>query len=409
MPLILVLLLLGLGTIGEAAANFNDLNRYAAEVLREDGKLQKRLSELLIEKLALDWGNTQELARESIQTLAESKYTIEFPADKSCNPWPELLETAKYRNQLEAQIDQVADFLSDYHHRNLGRNISFFKIRHVNLRTASRYLRHKSIELDRFKSELTLHVGPVRAWLVGNGPLTKDNLHPLSAKEIKEKWNNGEMWAEDSLAKEIVDKARNPIRGYWPLLNPIGDVRVALREALKQEGLKLVEKIRGWLRQDDLQLQQGLLAVAEGLKNREAASKILKNKSNAALFDIGQKWVDKLNDPKVLEDMANAAIMACVKKQMVKQRETQTNRTQVGLVNVENFHNIDVDFAVGDTKDFQEYVVVPENIEINVTQYGIVNVSTTDRVSVSAALSALTSAGALEKASLASVIKSLNQ
>ncbi len=78
-------------------------------------------------------------------------------------------------------------------------------------------------------------------------------------------------------------------------------------------------------------------------------------------------------------------------------------------MNVENFHAIDVDFTTGDAKEFQEHVVVPESIDIKVTQVGIVNVSTTDRVSVYVALSAISSAESFEKAALASVLKSFSE
>ena len=151
------------------------------------------------------------------------------------------------------------------------------------------------------------------------------------------------------------------------------------------------------------------MAAAAGLRDGESISNSLKKKSNAELYSIGEKWVEKLSHPKTVEDMASAAVAGCLKRQVERQREAKIERTQVGLINIENFHNIDVDLSTGDAKTFQDYVVIPENIEIKVTQYGLINISTTDRISVSVALSALSSAASLEKATLASVLNAIGQ
>lgn len=103
--------------------------------------------------------------------------------------------------------------------------------------------------------------------------------------------------------------------------------------------------------------------------------------------------------------MGVASLSAVLKKRMERQRQLNIDRTQIGFVNVENFHHIDVGFATGEVQDFEEYVTVPDTLDISVTQVGLVNVSTTDRVEVNVALAALSSGSHFDKAVLKSVLK----
>ena len=402
-----------LSTVANSATDFSELNTKAAELLGEAGKAQKELSELLLDKMGTDWGFSEALILSSVKTLAESKYRVEFPDDKACNPWPELLEGAKYREAMEEQAKQAVNFLGDYHARNLGMNRSLFKIRNIQLCTGSHYWNSKRIEFDRFKSALKVSVGPSRLALVGNGSFTKDNVVTLTADEIKTKWTDGEMWEADTYIKNLIDKNKNPVRQYWPFLNPISEIRVALREIFRQDGLKLAQLIRGWLIQDDLSLQTGLITTARKFADGDQVVERLKKLSGTAAMSLGHKWADKLADPKASENMSVATIVGVLKKHVEKQKQAPGNvkieRKQIGIVNVENFHDIDVDFTTGDAKAFQEQIIVPENIDIKVSQVGIVNVSTTDRVSVSVALGALSSGDAFERATLSSILKEFKE
>ncbi len=392
-----------------SAIDFGELNLKSGEALGEKSVAQNDLNRLLIEKMGDDWGFSETLIRSSVKSLVESKYSIEFSSDKSCNPWPELLEEAEYRSTLEEQVNQTAAFLSDYHARNLGNNRSLFKIRHIKLCTAGLPWDSKMMEFDRFKSELRLNIGPTRLRTVGNGSLTRNNLNFLTAKQIKAKWDAGEMWESETYLKDLVDRKKNPVRVFWPFLNPVSEERVFLREAIRRDGLKLADAVRNWIHQDDLSLQKGLLATASKFKDGADLSARIQKLSGLAAFNLGQSWADKLADGKAAEDMATAVLVSVLKKHVEKQKQISIERKQYGLVNVENFHDIDVDFTTGDAQAFQEQVVVPENIEIKVTQVGVVNVSTTDRVSVGVALSAMASGNTFEKAAFAVVLKNLKE
>lgn len=391
--------------VANSATNFNDLNKKATELLAETGQAQKEVSELLQDKMGTDWELSDAVIRQSVKTLAESKYAVEFPDDKACNPWPELLDRAKYRDALEEQVKQTVLFLADYHARNLGVNRCLFKIRKIKLCTAGHHWNAKRIEFDRFKSELKIGVGPSHLALTENGKLTKDNLEPLTADQIKTKWNEGEMWEAETYLKSLIDRNHNPVRQYWPFLNPISEERVALREIFRQDGLKLAQLVRSWLLQDDLSLLTGLITTARKFAEGEKTVERLKKLEGAETISLGEKWADKLASPKAAEDMAVATITSVLKKHVEKQKQAKIDRKQIGVVNVENFHDIDVDLRTGDALAFQEQIVVPENIEIKVSQVGIVNVSTTDRVTVNVALAALSSSDAFEKATLSSVLK----
>lgn len=385
------------------------LNQYGEEILKAQYEPQANVSKLLSEKMETDWQLTADEVKAGVTTLAAARYSIEYPSGADCNPWSEelLKDNKDYRDKLVSQINEAASFLSDYHFRMLGQNHSLFKIRRVVICTTSRHYTSPVMSFDRLKSELTLYTGPKRLALVGPSSLRRDNLHPLSAKEIRAQWDDGEHWRKDISIREIVDSKKNPIRGYWNFLNPVGETRTLLREAIRAAGLKGLGGIRERVATGNLQDWKRLIREKLGRSISEMADKKLEAAPEADVKKLLSKWEEKMASPDATESMAAASLIACIKKRMEKQKEVGIRRTQIGFVNVENFHQIDVSLTTGDVKDFEEFVVVPEKLDIDVTQVGLVNVSTTDQVSVSVALSALGSSETFQKATLASALKAL--
>ena len=404
--LIFLGLLILLPMTSPAASRLEDLESHAALLLGAEGRAQKDLSELLEEKLGLDWRLPAAEVAAATETLETSRYRIRFPLGEDCNPWAEDLAGRKpYADALYRQIDEVVAFLADYHFRMLGRNESLFKIRGVNLCTSAVGWRSPVLGYDRARAELTLWLGPTRLGPFGPGRLRKDNLTPLSAREIRQRWNAGEAWQTDTSIRDIVDKHKNPTRAHWPLLDPIGETRTLLREVTRRVGLESALRLGERLARGG----EALRVLADGLKAAKAPADV-----HAAIAGLGDRadrvaslWKTKLADPRAAEGMSIAAITGCLKRRVERQRALKIERTQIGFVNVENFHHIDVSLSTGDARDFEDYVVVPDSLDIQVTQWGIVNVSTTDRVEVGVALRAVSSPAAFESGTLRSVLGAL--
>lgn len=380
------------------------LGSYATALLKPEFSPQKTADGLLAEKFLTDWHLSEEEAKRAVTSLTDAKYSIQYPAGKDCNPYTEaILKTdIKYRERLLSQIDEVATFLSDYHFRMFGRNESLFKVRRVNICTIPVLHINPTITYDRLKAELTLWVGPKHAPFIPPIPARRNNLHPWTAKEIKDGWDDGDHWKTDISLREIVDSKKNPIRGYWNFINPIGKTRVLLREFIKKSAILGHRSLVELLNARDVVALRKHIASTLG-----APRKSVDEATDETIQNVFSQWAAKLISAESGEKMAAGALISCIKKRMVKQEKIGIKRTQIGFVNVENFHKIDVSLATGDVLDFSEEVVVPETLDIEVTQIGLVNVSTTDKVDVSVALAAMATPEIFQRASLKSVLKAL--
>lgn len=389
--------LLLLGFSAQAAEPLTELNDFAKKALLER---QPKLSEDLETKLVTDLGLPVEQARRAVTTLEEAKYTIEFENEAGCNPWTNdlLAKDREYKARLEEQAESAAEFLKDFHFRMLGRNLSLFKVRKIRICTNGHSQLDPTLTYDRAKFELTLWIGPKQTTNIPVSPLRRNNLHPYTRDQIKQAWDESDAFGKRLFTGEVLDARKNPVRVYWKFLNPVGQVRTALRDGLRSAALLSVKTLKA------LNEEGG----AKGLKDKMlsllgADGSRLDGMDDAALRRLSSSWLEKLEDPKAAEEMAVAALSKSLQA-AIESQNTKIKRKQWGFVNVENFHKIDVTLNTGDIQTYREVVQVPDNLDIDVTQVGFVNVSTTDRVEVSVVLSAMVPARTFEIATLRSLL-----
>jgi len=400
----IAIIFIGIWTTHLLAAEPNtleSLNAFGAQLLGPESEAQQYVDELLEEKFELDWKLSSDNPLDQFSTtLAKERYSIKFP--KKCNPWTEnYLSQTRYRKKLLTQIQNATDFLAEYHYRMLGNNRSLFGIRRIVICTNSRYHKKPLLAFDRLKHELTLRIGPKRLTGLEVAHLRRNNLNPLSSEEMITLWNSGEQWKKDRLIKNIIDRKKNPIRGYWEFINPIGEVRVTLREILRKISLQSYASLKSL--RDIKSIRTHLLRNISQPENLNLVEKA----SGAVIEKAFSEWLTKLAKAGTSEELAAANLIACLNKKAQQQKDADISVTQTGLINVENFHQIDVNFTVGDIKAYQEFVTVPDKLKINVTQRGLVNVSTADDIDVSVVFGGLMSPVNLRKATLSSVLKNL--
>jgi len=376
-----------------------ELNAFAKAQLAPDGDLQASLTEELKTKLITDLGLPADEAKKLQAPLADWMYSVEFPDEAGCNPWTnDLLGRDKtYKERLEAQAVSAAAFLSDFHFRMLGSNISLFKLRKIKVCVGSHDVSAPSIAYDRARFQLTLYIGPKQAPNVPVLPIRRNNLHPYTLDDLKEAWKNGDHFGKKYVVGDFFDARKNPVRVYWNFLNPIGEVRTALRDGIRVAALKSASALRAL---KDSEGAVGLKAKMLALLGDDAA---VGAADAAKILNVTEAWVAKLEKPEAAEEMAFAALSSGL-EHAIESSKTSVKRKQWGFVNVENFHKIDVSFSTGDVPQYRETVQVPDNLDIDVTQVGFVNVSTTDRVEVDVALKSFVSAKHFEKATLLTLL-----
>jgi len=376
-----------------APKSLTDFNTFAESLLSERSETQRKLTDELETKLVTDLGVPLGTARGGMDSLEVAKYSITLADEAGCNPWTDAIaaDDEGYRNTIESQIKSAVAFLSDFHFRMLGQNSSVFKVRKIKICTGERLASKPTLTYDRALFELTIWIGPK----LSLPTRFRNNLHPYTLDDLKEGWKEGDHFGKRFVIGDKIDAHKNPIRVYWKFLNPTGEVRTALRDGIRVIALKAANAVAN-LRND------GAATLREKLNELAGDHPRVKGASDEAILRLGEKWFEKLTSGKTSEEIAVGALSAGIKK--AQSQPTKIKRFQLGLVNVENFHKINVDFSVGDIQTYQELVVVPDTLDIDVTQIGFINVSTTDRVDVSIALKGMVNRAMVEKGTLKNVL-----
>lgn len=386
---------------GETYAQSYD--KYAKKILQDGYPANEEVRKILLPKLTLDWGLAEEDYDRFFLSMKKAQYSITFPASEKCNAGIEGRSSrSAYRDLVVKQIDEAAAFLADYHARMMARNHSLFKIRNIEICAVTLGYGDNRYIFDRFLSKLTIRTGPVHAAII------ESNFHVQDRDTLKQNWNDGEHWRKEGL-KEFIDANKNPVRAHWRVLNPIGETRVLLREAMVKVVTKVASTIRA-LRTEGSPLEwRALILNTMGTALTADQEKRIEELKDGDLNSVLAAWEKKITNPDTEGSMTLATMGAVLQKRMEKQQKIGITRTQKGFINIENFHKIDVSFMTGDAKDFQEFIAVPETIDVNVDQVGFINVSTTDVVDVKVALAALAPAvsSVYPKTTLKSVLKEL--
>lgn len=279
----------------------------------------------------------------------------------------------KIKHKILQQLDAAADFIRDFHIGVLGQKTAYFQLHEIEI-----YMDYKIKSLFRFSSgKLLIHI-PYSAWWF--------DFYTLTSQEIAIRWENG-----DQLHK------LSPIHRYWWLLNPIGEFRASLRSMLKQAGQNQILKIDNLLDKFGLnRLGSKYNSAEEGrfkdeaialLKDTVSSDKlgrdltlILKNQSESMLLQLLSKYKHNLIDPRQREAMVEVGALTMQEAQ--QQEDSHVNIKMFGMVNVGNYHRIDVAINLN-SGDLKKYVQpITRQIDINVVLWGMVNVYTIDDVTV---------------------------
>lgn len=372
----LTLLFLPSIVLASPMPNISALNTTFESLLGVGSKAADRAQELLKAKWT-DLGLTEA----SHLPFEAANFTV--VVDEECSKVAEAnLERDAYRKTLLEQAESAALFLSMFHARMLGSRGSLFTVRKVRLCTDPVSPNHADLGYDSFTRQLTLYMGS-RLGRAAKGRRVRRTLHTWTSEELCQSWKSGEHLEHSGLfIVDKIDQHKNPVRKYWIFIDPIGEARTAIRELLFPQREKAFEQISQIHRNPGKRSELvGELTAFLAEKDRDALNSNLKNSENPKATEerLIEDWESTLSSSTTVEDMITA-VQSQIGQMAEGASQVDVDRWQVGLVNVENLHQIMAELVTGRVKQYAETVTIPETTKIKVRQFGLVNVSTTDLV-----------------------------
>jgi hypothetical protein len=204
-----------------------------------------------------------------------------------------------------------------------------------------------------------------------------------SSRVLRDEWSKGEMLKGNPALATV-----GPVR--WAIVDPAGTVRTGVRKGIRNASKQLLAKLATLDGQPDDVLRARLLPIVTDNVSPSAVdssgtiiqNRVLTRLAGAKLQDFVSAWKRELSDG-TLADKVEAASVAM--RDVLQAKDVRVKVNQFGFVNVQNVHQIEVDFAVflPNAKDFYRYVdVVKSRTDIEVNQWGFVNVQTNDLIKV---------------------------
>jgi hypothetical protein len=107
---------------------------------------------------------------------------------------------------------------------------------------------------------------------------------------------------------------------------------------------------------------------------------ILNKQDEATLVKLLGLFKKNLADPSQMEELINVAVLSL--QEVIHEEQSQVEIKMFGLINVGNYHRIDValNLSAGYLKKYIE--LVPRKAEVKAIQFGLVNVYTIDDITV---------------------------
>ena len=283
------------------------------------------------------------------------------------------------RNLISQQIDAAADFLGDFQIGILGQPTSLFQLYEIEF----------LIERD-FKLTFDFCVGKLLVQL----PYWKIKWLKqfLKSSELRQRWDRGEHLSRFS-----------PSRRVWWLLNPIGEFRSHLKSTLIlaiQKSILGIDKLFSQFalveEKDRLvsepeptppvptSFRQAALAYLKSVVNENklgfSLESGLKTEEESTLWQLLKQFKENLTEPQQIEEIIDVAALTL--QETLAQEQSQVAPKMFGLVNVGNYHRIDVELNLS-TGYLKKYVeVIPRQAEFKAVQFGVVNVYTVDDITV---------------------------
>jgi hypothetical protein len=347
---------------------------------------------------------SEKLRRRGIQkSLPMSVYSIAPKSGGTCfssdsNP----VEAENFwNNQVEPirkQIENVAEFLAQYHLDVDGQDPGPFAIKDVEL---------CPITITQGR-KIALHGSTLTIGLPVKGVISK-TYGWYSFIELRQMWDAGDIFERTySIKQTAIDLfAGKKTPFVWILANPVGSVRSSLRQLTRNQGGELLTKLSQLKSSESKLAAQDRAKTLRSTLNLEPNSEenkrnfigpifaeiqpeieqILNSERNTDLVDEWHCQAEYLTNS---SDISNAALGGLV------ERGDTTNVNydiKASWVAVANFHNINVD-VLGVFSNHSRFIESPrssnQNFNFQVKAEGKVVVVTGDQVNVSTALNALT-------------------
>lgn len=309
-----------------------------------------------------------------------------------------------YNNQVEQirkQIENVAEFLAQYHVDIDGQDPGPFGIKDIELCPISMTQGRK----------LALHGSTLTIGLPVKG-LVSTSYGWYSFTELRGMWDRGEMFEKTySIKQRVIDLFAGEQTSFiWKIANPAGPIRNPLRQLLRNQGQDILKRLTSLRRSETNMSPEERARTVRSVLDLDKTSPSSQNfyipeVLNAVSSDLekvlngGEQKVDELlsewqcQTEKMLasSEIANAAIGGLV------ERSESTNVTydiKASWVAVANFHNINID-VFGLYASHNQFIETPrvneQNFNFKVKAEGRVVVVTGDQVNVTTAINVLTS------------------
>ncbi len=187
--------------------------------------------------------------------------------------------------------------------------------------------------------------------------------------------------------------ANDPRRRVWPTIDPVGSLGIQLRDGIASAATYVGSRLHAVRDLTEVRLRADLrdlisahvdseLEAASGARFRDEALARIETLSARQLRELATLWRDFVNDPDHHEGMKEAVLAT---HQATANKSYDVDVLQIGIVNVGNFHDIQVavSLQLSRGREFVPYVSIEViRNSIRVRQIGLVNVYTIDNVQV---------------------------
>lgn len=277
------------------------------------------------------------------------------------------------------QIDAAADFLRDFQIGILGQRTTLFQLYEIEFS----FDRNSKFTFDFSAGKLFIKLPYWKAqWFS----------EYLKYTELRQLWTKGEHLPRLS-----------PIRRVWWLFDPLGEFRSNLKSTLilaVQKQILGIDKLLirfGLLEAEENSEQSGKLSssIPQSFKQGTIAylksaidekklgfnlEFVLENQDENSLLKLLKQFQQNLTDPQQIEEIIDVAALTL--QDTLRQEQSNVDIKMFGLVNVGNYHRIDVDLNLS-TGYLRKYVeIIPRKADIKAIQFGLVNVYTIDDITV---------------------------
>ncbi len=269
----------------------------------------------------------------------------------------------QHRDQVKAQIENVARFIKEFHLGIEGNVDQPFVFNDIEICT-----RKSTGHSMRWIPGGKLEIG-TPYWLTFGG-----DYYPLSSSDLMDIWSKGEMFVGD-------DKVFAALKTLWPVINPMSDYKRDKVKKIKKWAASLSGRITQGLSggQPSAQTIKSLiLANVDPSRSNFPVDKVIARITEENLGKVFlEKWRSFSNNKENQEAIIGANVAAASEKVNVK------NHSEGWLFGFANYKRIAVEGSVA-SGEFKQYVKVdnPREVDIDLRCTGAITICLIDDVTV---------------------------